>query len=231
VFVHRSAEDLEDRIKSDLRAGEFPLVLSDGVFATSGEIAPLDVYAGILAPYDGRILVDDAHGFGVVGAHGRGAAEFHGVEGVCHVGVTLSKALCTQGALIGCSVEDAYRAQRVPPVRGANAGSTISAAVSQAAMAYMQRNPKRRERLAQLTGSLRTRLRGAGFSISETPAPIVSFGFGRRADMQALQRKLFEAGFWAPISNYLGAGPEGMFRLSVFADHDETDFDALISAM
>lgn len=230
-FGYRDANSLEVALKRNLVAGEQPLVLTDGVFATSGDLAPLDIYAQLLEPYDGRMLIDDAHGFGVVGENGRGAAEFFGVEDICLVGGTLSKALCAQGAMIGCTREEARRAQRMRPVRGATAGSPVSAAVSHASMAYMARHPDRRKRLSGLAQSLRTRLRSVGYSIINSPAPIISFGFGRRADMQALQRKLFAEGFLLPISNYIGSGPEGVFRLSVFADHEESDFDALLLAL
>ena len=230
-FAQRDPGALENALRRDLTAGKRPLVLTDGVFATSGELAPLGEYARLVEPFDGHMLVDDAHGFGVVGANGRGTAEFLGVEDRCTIGVTLSKAYCSHGALVGCSWQQADRVQSLPPVRGANSGSTLSAVVSHAALRFMLGHPERRERHAKLTAGLRCRLRSAGYTIAESPAPIVSFGFGRRADMQAMQRKLFERGFFVPISNYLGSGPEGVFRLSVFADHEEGDFDALLAAM
>ena len=95
-FAHRSAESLGTEIET-LSPGQRPLVVTDGAFATTGALPPLDRYADLLKQVDGRLLVDESHSGGVVGETGRGSAQHYGVEDIAHVGVTLSKAFCGQG--------------------------------------------------------------------------------------------------------------------------------------
>ncbi|RYY27343.1 MAG: aminotransferase class I/II-fold pyridoxal phosphate-dependent enzyme [Sphingomonadales bacterium] len=230
-FAHCDAQALQDAIAGTLRPGERPLIVTDGMFATTGDLAPLDAYARLVAPLDGRIFVDDAHAFGVLGDNGRGTAEHFGVEDVAHAGVTLSKAFCAQGAAMGCSREAAERANRLPPKRGANAGSTISAAVSTAALRYMSANPSRRTQLSDLARHARQQLRQLGLQVSNSPSPVLSFKLGSRSDMRRVQHRLFERGIYLPISDYLGAGPEGLFRCAIFADHSIEDIDRLASEL
>jgi 8-amino-7-oxononanoate synthase len=230
-YRHCDPQSLHDRIKSDIRAGRRPLVMTDGVFATTGRIAPLAEYSEVLKAYDGRMFVDESHSFGVVGPNGRGAAEYCGVQHLARIGATLSKALCAQGALVGCSTNDAQRLKGIPPMRGACAGSPLSAVAATEALTYAAAHPELAEKLRAIAERLRSRLRGLGLEVINTPAPIVSFGAGNIADMRELQRRAFESGVFIYHSTYLGAGPEGVIRCAVFCDHSPDDIDALISVL
>ncbi len=76
VFAHRNADDLKTQLDRTLRPRQRPLILTDGVFSATGQIAPLAEYDALLAEYDGAaVLVDDAHGFGILGENGRGTLE------------------------------------------------------------------------------------------------------------------------------------------------------------
>jgi 8-amino-7-oxononanoate synthase len=194
-------------------------------------VAPLNEYATILESYDGRMVVDEAHSFGVLGVGGRGAAEYHGVESVVVKATTLSKAFCAQGAIVPCYRDVAEKLRRLPPLRGANAGSPISAVVSAAALRYMRMHPKRRTRLAELTEYLRGKLRAIGTEVATSAAPIFAFRIGDRAAMQSAQKKLAERGMYVLVSNYIGSGAEGFLRCAVFADHSEADLGALTEAL
>jgi 7-keto-8-aminopelargonate synthetase-like enzyme len=231
TFAHCDAEALATSIEKNLPPRSRPIVITDGVFATTGRLAPLDQYATVIAGYGGTLVVDEAHSFGVIGPRGRGAAELLGVEAVARTAATLSKAFCAQGALIGCDHEQAARLRHSPPLRGANSGSPISAAVSAAALNYTMAHPERRSRLATLTTYLRRGLRGIGIDVDDSPAPIVGFSVGDRVCMKSLQRRLFDRGIHVTLSNYIGAGPQGMIRCAVFADHSEADLDALVDGL
>jgi glycine C-acetyltransferase/8-amino-7-oxononanoate synthase len=79
-FHHRNADDLQDKLRHHLKPGECPLVLSDGIFAATGKIAPVDIYSKMLERYPGSaILLDDAHAFAVLGENGRGTFEHFGL--------------------------------------------------------------------------------------------------------------------------------------------------------
>lgn len=231
TFAHCDAGSLREVLTRHVRANQRPLVLTDGVFATTGRIPPLADYAAQLAPYDGRLFVDEAHGFGVVGDHGRGATEYCGVEYIASTGATLSKAFCAQGAIVGCSAATAARLRTLPQLRGANAGSPLSAAAATASFAYVRAHPEFRGNLRTMTDYFRARLRSIGLEVIDSPAPIVAFHFGRRTDMLAVQHNLFNRGIYIYHSTYIGAGSEGVIRCAVFRDHSRDDIDALVSAL
>ncbi|MCL2710535.1 MAG: pyridoxal phosphate-dependent aminotransferase family protein [Planctomycetaceae bacterium] len=81
TFKHRDTEDLREKLDTNLQLHERPIVLTDGVFSMLETIAPLDEYMELLENYDGAsLLVDDAHGFGVLGETGRGTLEHFGLD-------------------------------------------------------------------------------------------------------------------------------------------------------
>jgi 7-keto-8-aminopelargonate synthetase-like enzyme len=231
TFRHCDAESLEAVLAQRVRPGERPLLLTDGAFATTGRIAPLADYASLLERYDGRLCVDESHAFGVVGENGRGAAEHCGVADIATTGTTLSKALCANGALVGCSVLAAEHLRGVPPVGTANAGSPLSAVAATASLGYVARHPELRKNLRSMAEQLRNRLRRAGLETVDSPAPIVAFRYGARSDMLALQRRALEKGVYLHYSTYIGAGAEGLIRCAVFRDHSDEDLDALMEVL
>jgi 7-keto-8-aminopelargonate synthetase-like enzyme len=230
-FAHWRPDALADAVRRELAVGERPVVLTDGTSTATGELGPLDVFARLVEPFGGLLFVDDSHGFGVVGEHGRGAAEHLGVEFVAATATTLSKAYCASGAAIGGSRDVARRVHDSPPARHANPGSPVSAAVAVAAMRYMLAHPERRRQLRDLTCHLRGGLRERGVDVPDSPAPIVSFRVGDRPTMRNLQHELFARKIYLPISNYLGAGTAGLFRCAVFANHSIDDLDTLVDAV
>lgn len=231
TFAHCDVQSLAEALKRHVDASQRPLVVTDGVFASSGRVPPLAEYAGLLASYDGRMLVDEAHAFGVLGENGRGAVELCGVGKIATSGATLSKAYCAQGAFIGCAAETAVRLRESPPVRGSTAGSPLSAAAAAASLAYVSTRPELRHTLRAMGDYLRGRLRGIGFDIVDSPAPIVSFRVGSAEEMLKMQRRMFERGILIYHSRYVGAGPEGLIRCAVFRDHTRDDIDALVTAL
>jgi len=230
-FAHCDPESLRDVLRQRVHARQRPWVVTDGVFATTGRVPPLADYAGALASCNGRLFIDESHGFGVVGTRGRGAAEYCGVEHLAATGATLSKAFCAQGAIVGCSAATARRLRLIPPVRGANAGSPLSAAAATASLKFVADHPQLRVNLRVMTDYLRGRLRSAGFDVIDSPAPIVAFQLPTRSDMLALQRRLFDRRIHVQYSTYIGAGAKGMMRCAVFADHSQEDIDTLIDAL
>lgn len=230
-FAHCDSDSLAVELKRAVRGKKRPVVLSDGAFATTGRIPPLAEYAKCLAPYGGRLFVDESHAFGVVGENGRGAAEHCGVGDVAMIGTTLSKALCANGAVVACSTAAAGRLRSMPPLGAACAGSPVAAAAAAASLSYMARHPELRANLRALADYLRVRLRAIGIDTISSPAPIVAFRYGTQADMLALQRRAFDRGIYLHYSTYIGAGPDGMIRCGVFGDHTQEDVDFLIDVI
>ena len=89
TFAHCDAEALAQALRKNVTAGQRPVVLTDGVFATSGRVPPLADYVAVLESYGGQLFVDESHASGVVGESGIGAAEYCGVLGRVATGATL----------------------------------------------------------------------------------------------------------------------------------------------
>lgn len=229
-FAHRSAESLRAEIDT-LSPGQRPLVVTDGAFATTGALPPLDEYADLLERVDGRLLVDESHSGGVVGETGRGSVQHFGVEHIAHVGVTLSKAFCGQGAVYVGSEAEVSRAVASKPVRGSNSGTPLSASVCAAALKLVRKNPGLCEGIRESANYLRNKLRALGLAVPETPAPIVSFSHAGFSEMRNIQEHLFYEGMYVLHSNYIASGPGGVIRLSIFADHSVEDLDRVTAAI
>lgn len=229
-FAHRSSTALAEKIEQ-LAPGQRPLVVTDGAFATLGALPPLDEYAALIEPCNGKLLVDESHSGGVVGETGRGTVQHFGVEDIAHVGVTLSKAFCGQGAVYVGSLECVERARACKPVRGSNSGTPISANVCAAALKFVRSNPSLCSELRDSAEYLRTRLREIGLDVPGTPTSIVAFSHGDFSDMRAIQESLFKDGIYVLHSNYIASGPGGVIRLSVFADHTTNHLDRVVQAI
>jgi 7-keto-8-aminopelargonate synthetase-like enzyme len=229
TFRHGDLADLE-RVLGSLE-GQRPLIVSDGVFATTGELPPLDRYYALAQARDGRLFVDESHAAGVLGKQGRGAVEHFGLGERAHVGTTLSKGLCGQGAVFVGTHAQVERARQARALRGSSPGSPISAMVSAAALELVREEPERCASLRIKAHTLRERLRTLGLEVPETPAAIAAFTAGDFATTRALQEALFEHGIYVLHSNYIAAGPGGMIRLSVFADHRDDDFNRVCEAI
>ncbi len=230
TYGHCDADSLSDTLRQESH-GKRPLLMTDGIFATTGRMPPLDEYAVVLQQYDGRMLVDESHSFGVVGPNRRGAAEYCRVEHLSAVGATLSKAFCAQGATVPCSAQSALRLRTIPPLRGACAGSPLSAIAAAASIEYTVAHPEIHQHMSAMKDYLRTRLRGLGTEVFDSPAPIVSFKMGSREDMLNVQQRAWDRGVYIYHSTYLGAGDDGLIRCAVFRDHTSADIDALIDAL
>lgn len=229
TFAHADPDDLERLMKDRLTARQWPVVVTDSVFGATGHRAPLADYAALLAPLDGRLLVDESHAFGSLGSRGRGAADDVAPSAI--VGSTLGKAFCAHGAVLALSRQRERNARKRPPLFGANVGSPISAAVATAALRYMARHPERRERLRSVSARLAEGLSGLGLDVKHSGAPIAAFSLGTRDEMAALQKRLFDHGIFVHRSDYRGSGKEGVMRFAAFADHSDEDIDTLCSVL
>jgi len=229
-FDHLDADDLRRKMNMTLKPKQVPAVVTDGMFATFGDIAPLDEYSRILAPYDGFLIVDESHSFGVIGPNGRGAVEKYGLsrERVL-AGGSLSKAFCAFGGIAVGSSELIDALSVWPPIRGSSAGMSAAAAMSAAAMQYAKAHPELLTRLRKLVGELKLGLSGLGISVKQTESPVVAFTLESRERMLALQRFLNVNGIYVLFSEYIGAGADGVIRCAVFADHTEDDVRLLLT--
>jgi 7-keto-8-aminopelargonate synthetase-like enzyme len=227
-FKHRDPRDLARR----LRGKSKPLLLTDGVFSHSGEIAPLREYLKIL-PRSGMILLDDAHAAGVLGAGGRGTAEYAGAPRRRIVQtVTLSKAFGVYGGAILCQ-----RGLREKIVAGSRmfAGTTplplplASAALT--SIGLLRSDQSFRCRLSRNVNHVKSALRARGMAVPETPAPIIAVIPRDRRETEALRKRLLARDIFPSFIRYPGA-PEGRyFRFVISSEHSQEQLDGLTASL
>jgi 8-amino-7-oxononanoate synthase len=232
AYRHADPVDLDHLLKQHVQAGETPLVATDGMFGLFGEIAPLDALWRSVAAYEGRLLVDESHSFGVLGPSGRGALEHHSLRDVdAVIGGSLAKGFGTCGGIVPASAAQVSAFRSTPAGLGASAGSAASAAMCAASLSYVRRHPELLSRLRDNVSYLKSELLNLGLNIPQTIAPVAAFTLGSDEVMRALQQRLLDDGIFVYYVRYLGAQATGAIRCGIFADHAREDLDRLISAL
>ena len=244
-FATRDPESLHLALQEHLKAGGNPLVMTDGVFPSSGHIAPVEAYTRILEGYLGSaLLLDDAHGFGVLGEHGRGTLEhfdlWSGVNHSLHgpgprkfvVGTT-AKALGGFGGIIPGSA-GFIEALRLASHHfdGASAPPIPAAAATAVGLNLAHTQPELRDQLRENTHKVQAGLREMGIDVANQPTPVVGFTCGDAAAMQHLHDSLAAARILVPYApTYSDLGPGGALRIAVFANHEDSAIDRLIAEL
>ena len=237
-FRHLDPGDLSSQLRQALRPGERPLVISDGVFPISGEIAPLPAYVDLLRPYPGAtVCLDDAHATGVLGAAGRGTIEHWALAETAPVQVfavhTLSKALGGFGGILAGSAELVdHLARRTAAFAGASPPPLPAAAASAAALALVRAEPDRRKRLQDNVARARAGLRALGWPLADSPVPILCWGKRPGVDLAQIQAELFARDICvAHVTSYSSTPPGGALRIAIFATHGDEQIDRLIAEL
>jgi 8-amino-7-oxononanoate synthase len=237
TFQHLDPEDLARQLSSRLRAGQRPLVLTDGVFPSTGALAPLVDYEAALSRYPGGLLcIDDAHAFGVLGEMGRGSLEHHRVDPLnAYACGTLSKAFGAAGGIVPGprALAEKIRAHSTVPI-GASAPSAPAAAAAAAAVRLLADCPAMRRTLWGNVARLRSGLRGLGFDLAPTPVPIVSLSGRMDLDLRRAHARLADDGIavlHVPPRGYSDAPSVESLRIAVFSTHSHEQIDRLVDAL
>ncbi|WP_035614324.1 pyridoxal phosphate-dependent aminotransferase family protein [Haloferula sp. BvORR071] len=243
-FHARDPEDLRAKLHAHLPHGGVPLVMSDGLVAATGHLAPLDEYVKLLAEFAPAVLmVDDAHGLGVLGEGGRGSLEHLGLGDAVNGGTpclgvnilcgrTLGKAMGGFGGIITGHrffMEKLRHSSNY--YDGASAPPTPVAAATAKALELVAGDPSYRERLRRNALHLRQGLRELGLEVHDVPSAHVGVAIGRAGNMQRLHRELRAQGFIVPVTSYVGSGPEGIMRFAVCSGHELEMIDDLLRAL
>lgn len=237
TFAHRDPDSLADVLRRELRAPERPIVLTDGLFPISGEIAPAAAYVDVLAPYDGaRLCLDDAHAFGVLGAHGRGVVEHFGIAHSVvpiHTTATLSKALGGHGGVIAgerAFIEMLWR--NAPALAGSSPPPIPAAAASAWALDHVRAHPELLERLRANVQRARAGLGRLGWPLADSPVPILCLGARPGLDLARLQAELFARDLCvAHVTRYSSTPAGGALRVAIFATHTDAQIDRLLDEL
>ncbi|MFA6801513.1 MAG: pyridoxal phosphate-dependent aminotransferase family protein [Acholeplasmataceae bacterium] len=220
-FNHNDMIDLENKIvKADPNKGY--LIITDGVFSMSGDICNLPEIVRIAKKYGARIMVDDAHGLGVMGMHGRGTAEYFGLEDEVDIFMgTFSKSLASLGGYVAAKKEvvEFIRHNSRPYIFSAAipAGNAASAL---AALRILKKEPERVKNLKDIADYMRVALKKRGLELRESSTPIIPiYTYTPKRTMIACNM-LFERGVYVnpvvPPATPIG---ECLIRTSYTATH------------
>jgi 7-keto-8-aminopelargonate synthetase-like enzyme len=231
-FGHRDGGDFVRTIARCGR-GARPIVLTDGMFSHDGSAAPLKSYLKHL-PRDGMILVDDAHGAGVLGKNGRGTPEHEKVARRQIIQcITLSKAFGVFGGAILGTKE--LRKKIFECSRSFIGSTPVPPPLANAAMASLKISRSRgaglRTRLNRNAQHVKSALEQTGLKIPATPGPIIPFHPKSERESLALKKHLLAAGIFPPFLKYPGGDASGYFRFVISSEHSRAQLDTLINAL
>ncbi|HTM50770.1 MAG TPA: pyridoxal phosphate-dependent aminotransferase family protein [Bryobacteraceae bacterium] len=230
-FRHNDLGHLQ-RCLQNCSSDERVLIVSEGVFSMEGDMADLPGIVGLARKYHARTYVDEAHGIGVLGCRGAGAAEHLGVlEDVDIIMGTFSKSLASVGGFIAGpkAVVDYLKHTARPFVFSASLPAASVAAVG-AALEVMRQEPERQQRLEKVASQLRGELRGRGFSVLEGITPIVPVVIQNEEDLCHLCKSLLEEGIYInPVLR--PAASHNLLRISCTAAHTDEHVDRLVNTL
>lgn len=227
-YTHNDAEALEDAITQNKSNFRRALIVTDGVFSMDGDIAPLPQIVEVAERHDLLLMVDDAHGEGVLGRGGRGAVDHFGMHGRVDIEVgTLSKAFGVVGGYIaGKSQIVEWLRQRGRPFLFSSAVPAADAAACIAAIDILESSTELVDRLWDNARYFKQQMQTLGFNTGVTQTPITPIMLGDAQLAQDFSRALFDHDVFAMPIKYPTV-PQGKARIRVMisAAHSRQDLD------
>ena len=230
VYKHGNLARLENILK---RSSKYRrrLIVTDGVFSMDGDLAPLPEIVELAEKYQALVMVDDAHGTGVLGAKGAGTIEHFGLEGKIDIQVgTLSKALAAEGGFVAGSkdlIELLRNKARSFIYSTALAPATIAASL--ASLRYLQSHPELFKNLWRNVNLLKDGLEDLGYELLPSNSAIIPIMIGDREKTMELSKALLVEGVLASgIRPPTVAEGTSRIRVTVMASHSVTDIEEVL---
>lgn len=231
-FKHNDMNDLE-RILSSLPAGSGKLIVVDGVFSMEGDMANLPEIVALARKYGARVMVDDAHGIGVLGKNGRGTAEYFGVEDEVDIIMgTFSKSFASLGGFVaGEKKVIQYIKHHARSLIFSASITPASVATALATLDIIENEPERRERLWAISERMRRSFQALGFNTGDSQTQIIPIIVGEDEAAFMLWRLLREEGIFTTPTIY-PAVPKGrsLIRTSYSATHTEEELKIILES-
>jgi glycine C-acetyltransferase len=231
-YAHNDVADLRRQIEATTEYGR-RLIITDGVFSMDGDIAPLDKIADVADEYDIMLMVDDAHGEGVLGNGGRGIVDHFGLHGRVDVEIgTMSKAFGVMGGLVaGKKVIIDWLRQRGRPFLFSSAMTVPDVAACLEAVNILQESTEQVDRLWANAEFFKKEMKTLGFDTGFTQTPIVPVMLGEAPLAQQFSRHLFDEGVFAMALGFPTV-PRGKARIRVMnsAAHNQSDLETALAA-
>jgi 8-amino-7-oxononanoate synthase len=231
-YLHNDMEALEERLRS-VDDDRSTMIIVDGVFSMEGDVADLPRIVELKKKFGARLMIDDAHGIGVMGEHGRGTAEHFGLEDEADLVMgTFSKSLATVGGfVVGDSKIIDFIKHNARSLIFSAAPPPASVASVIKAIEIIEREPERRQRLWEHTAYMKREFTTMGFDTGESESPVIPLVVGEDVAAFKMTIRLQEEGVFAnPVVS--PAVPEGraMMRTSYMATHTREHLDRALEA-
>jgi len=230
-FSHRDPEAVA-RLVQRIGLQSRLVLLSDGMFSHDGELAPIKAYLQAL-PRDAVILLDDAHGTGVLGDTGKGTVEQTGARSKRIIPtISLSKAFGVYGGAVLGSSSLCNRIRARSRLFGGNTPPPlplVSAALR--AVEIVQSDTHLRRRLRENVAFVKTNLRRTGVSVADTPSPIISVTPARAREAKRLSKQLLERQIYPGFIRYPGGAASGYFRFAISSEHSAEQLRGLVGVL
>jgi 8-amino-7-oxononanoate synthase len=230
-FRHNDIVDLE-RVLSSVPPKAGKLIVVDGLYSMEGDVAPLPDIVRLAREYDARLLVDDAHGLGVLGARGAGACEAQGVED--HVDLvmgTFSKSFASLGGFIaGPRVVMDYLRHHARALIFSASITPPRAAAALATLEIIASEPQLRDRLRYISDKMRNGFRAQGLEVgSGDGTPVVPIFIGDRVKTMQVWKKIFDRGVFVNAIVVPAVAPgRDLLRTSYMASHRDDQLDTIL---
>lgn len=231
-FKHNDMKDLE-KVLSELPPDKGKMIAVDGVFSMEGDLADLPGIIKLAKKYKARVMVDEAHGIGVLGEHGRGTVEHFGLENeVDLIMGTFSKSLVSIGGfVVGEKKVVNYIKHTARSLIFSAASTPASVAAVLAALEIIETEPERRERLWQITHFMKNSFQKMGYNTGTSQTPIIPIHIGDDDLAFALWKGIREEGIFTTPVIY-PAVPQGqaLVRTSYSANHTDEELHQVLAA-
>jgi glycine C-acetyltransferase len=233
-YAHCDPDDLRRQMEKSKGDGyRRSLIITDGVFSMDGDVAPLDKLYEAAQAFDALLMVDDAHGEGVLGKGGRGIVDHYNLHGKVDVEMgTLSKAFGVVGGVIAGSqrIVDWLR-QRGRPFLFSSAMTVPDVAACLASLDLLEESTELVDRLWENAEYFKQEMKQLGFDTGVSTTPITPIMLGEAALAQDFSRRLFEEGIFAMALGFPTV-PRGKARIRVMisAAHSREDLDRGLAA-
>jgi glycine C-acetyltransferase len=231
VYPHLDMTGLKKALVETKKARR-RLIVTDGVFSMDGDIAPLDRIVELAEEYDAMVMVDDAHGDGVLGKDGRGIIDHFGLEGQVDIDMgTLSKAFgCLGGYIAGNRDLRDYLINTARSFIFTTAHPPSVSAATMEAIRMIQDEPGHLKQLWENTRYFKKGMSDMGFDIGNSQTPITPVIAGESRTAMELSNLLFEEGLFAkPIVFPLVAKDKARVRIIVTAQHTKEDLNEALA--
>ena len=232
-YAHANTTDLEDVLKKNQGTYRRALVITDGVFSMDGDLAPLDQIYGVTSRYEAMLMVDDAHGEGVIGRGGRGIVDHFGLHGKVDVEVgTLSKAFGVVGGVVAGNAKIIeWVRQRGRPFLFSSATPPADVAACIAAVDLLESSTELVDRLWENARYFKAELKKIGLNTGNSVTPITPVMLGEAPLAQQFSRELFNENVFAMALGFPTV-PQGKARIRVMisAAHSREDLDQGLAA-